>query len=358
MGDFEIGFARFMVLNSNEARRSLWRKLSKLLENGVPLLNALKSIHDRRVTAGSEKDPITIALKLWIDKINNGNRLSSSIDGWVPKDEIMLIAAGEQSGQLDKSLIKASEIMIAKNRIKKAIISGVSYPIIMLFLALAVLIMFSYKVIPEFAQVVSYERWTGVAKILIDLSNFTRDWLPLIIGFIVVVVVGFFWSLSRWSHGFRVKLDRYIPYSVYRMLQGGGWMIGLAALVDAGVRMETAIEDLEKQASPWLSTRLKACLREMRSGHNLGDALARSGYEFPDREIIDDLGVYAKLSGIENALSTVGKEWIDSGVEKIQGMMKVIFGVSVLSVGLFIAFMVGGLIAMELQMTNLIKSGF
>ena len=39
-------------------------------------------------------------------------------------------------------------------------------------------------------------------------------------------------------------------------------------------------------------------------------------------------------------------------------LMKIIFGVSVLSVGLFIAFMVGGLIGMELQMSSIMQSSY
>jgi len=347
-----------MVGTDINGRRRLWRKLAKLLGNGVPLLNALKSIYDRRMASGAAKDPMTIAMGVWMEGLRNGQRLGTAVGDWVPRDERMLIAAGEQSGQLDKALLNAADIMVAKSKIKKAVVGGLAYPAMMLALALAVLVMFSYKVIPEFGRVVPYEKWQGVAKFLIDLSSFTRAWLPLIVGLLIAVFVIFFISLSRWSEGWRVKLDRYVPFSIYRMLQGGTWMISLAALVEAGVRMEVAIEKLGEGGSNWLVTRLQACLRGMRAGLNLGDALAKSGYEFPDREIIDDLGVYAKLSGIEQALSTVGREWVDDGVEKIQEMMKVIFGLSVLTVGLFIAFMVSGLIGMELQMTSLVQRSY
>ena len=358
MQEIELRFAKFMVNNDMNARRRLWRKLSKLLANGVPILQAMKSIYDRRAATGSQKDPLTIALNVWMTRIRNGHRLGAAVEGWVPRDEKMLISAGEQSGQLDKALQNASEIMISKAKIKKAVIGGLAYPVIMAFLALAVLVMFSFKVIPEFSLVVPYERWQGIAKFIIDLSTFAREWLPLIVGLIVAVVIAFFASLPRWSDGFRVTMDRYAPYSIYRMLQGGTWMISLAALVEAGVRIENAVTDLSEGSANWLKTRSDACLRGMRSGQNIGDALARSGYEFPDREIIDDLGVYAKLSGIDQALTTVGREWVEDGVEKIQGMMKVIFGISVLTVGLFIAFMVGGLISMELQMATIVQRSY
>jgi type II secretory pathway component PulF len=131
----------------------------------------------------------------------------------------------------------------------------------------------------------------------------------------------------------------------------------MSALVEAGLRIETALQQLSSTASPWLKTRIDACLRGTRSGLNVGESLARSGYEFPDREIIDDLGVYSSLSGFDVALSILGNEWLEESVAEIKERMGVVFGVSLLVVGLTIAFMVGGMMNMELQMSQLMQSG-
>lgn len=358
MNDFELKFARYMFAHGIDARRRLWIKLSKLLGNGVPLLDAMKSIHERRIESGAAKDPTTIAIGKWMERIRNGHRLGQAIEGWAPRDEQMLISAGEQSGRLDEALMNTAEIMQAKAKISKAVIGGLMYPSVMMVIALGVLIMFSFKIIPEFSRVVPYEKWQGIARIMIDLSGFAREWIVLLVVLIVASIVALFMSFSRWRAGLRIKLDRYPPYSIYRMLQGGAWLISLSALVAAGLRVETAVQQLGDGASKWLTDRSQACLRGMRSGLTLGDALAKSGYGFPDREIVDDLGVYSRLSGIDQALSILGKEWVAESVEKIQGMMKGIFGVSVLAVGLFIAFMVGGLIGMELQMASIVQGSY
>lgn len=358
MNDFELKFSRFMFSAGMGARRRLWIKLAKLLSNGVPILDALKSIHERRIAGGDAKDPATVAIGKWIERIRNGHRLAAAVEGWAPRDEQMLIAAGEQSGRLNDALLNTAEIMVAKAKIRKAVIGGLLYPVVMSLVALGVLVMFSYKIIPEFAKVVPDEKWHGTARLMIDIANFTRDWLVVMIGLAIAAIVALFMSFPRWSSGFRIRIDRYPPYSIYRMLQGSAWTISLAALVSAGVRVENAVQQLGEGAGNWLYDRTQACLRGMRSGLTLGDALAKSGYGFPDKEIVDDLGVYSRLSGIDQALSIIGKEWITESVEAIQGMMKAIFGVSVLVVGLLIAFMVGGLIGMELQMTSIVQSSY
>jgi type II secretory pathway component PulF len=358
MEDFVYQLNRFLFRFDSASRKRLWRKLAKLIENGVPILDALTSIQKRREAAGQGNHPVTIALGEWVKKIRNGFRLSQSIEGWVDRDEQMLIAAGEQSGKLDESLVSVAEIMDAKKKIRSAVIGGLAYPLVMLTLGFAVLIMFSFKIIPEFSRVVSDEKWQGIARYMIDFANFSRDWILVIVAVVVALIVAFFVSLPRWSEGWRIKVDTWPPYNIYRMLQGSTWMISFASLVAAGVRIENALQQMSIGTSPWMKARIDACLRGMRAGLNPGDALHKSGYGFPDREIIDDLAVYARLSGFDQALSIIGKEWITESVEQIQEMMKVIFGISILIVGLFIAFMVGGLIGMELQMASIMQGTY
>ena len=183
--DFEYSFGQFMFKSNSEARRRLWRKLAKLLSNGVPILDALNSIYERRFITHEGKDPVSIAIRDWIGKLKNGRRISQVIEDWVDDDEYMLIAAGEQSGMIEEALASVINILESKRKIKAAVISGIAYPVMLMFIAFAVLVMFSYKIIPEFAKVVPDEKWHGTARIMIDFANFSREWLPAII-FVII----------------------------------------------------------------------------------------------------------------------------------------------------------------------------
>lgn len=358
MKDFEKSVNRFLFRIDASGRRRLWLKLAKLLQNGVPIMEAMRSMHARRIESGHKSHPTTIALAEWMEGLKNGKRLSDTVKGWVYSDEQMLIAAGEQSGSLHTSLESAGEVMEAKKKIIGAVIAGISYPLMMLSIAFSVLIMFSFKIIPEFSKIVQDDKWYGIARLMIDFSTFSRDWLWLIIVCIVSLIVAFVYSLSRWTGGLRIRLDKHLPYSLYRVMQGGTWMISFSALISAGVRVENALQYMSRNASPWLRVRLDACLAGMRSGLNVGDALARSGYDFPDVEIIDDLAVYSRLSGFDTAAELIGREWITESVERIRTIMRVIFGISVLCVAAFVGFMIGGLIGMELQMSKIMQNSY
>lgn len=358
MNDLEVKLNIWFFRLSKQSRRRLWMKLSKLLTNGVAIIEALNSINQRLITSGRGRSPASLALSSWIIQLRNGKKFSDAIQGWVDLDEQMIIAAGEQSGELDKSLRASCEVMEAKKKIRKAVLGGLTYPVVAMIVSFGMLYMFSFKIIPNFSRVVRDDQWQGTARMLVDFSEFSRSWI-LLIGFCVVaLIVAFFISLPRWTGGLRIKLDKYPPYSIYRMLQGSSWLISFATLVSAGVRVENALEKLSASAAPWLKVRVQACLRNMKSGMNPGEALSRTGYGFPDEEIIDDLTVYARLSGFDQALALIGREWIADSVESINGMMKVVFAFSLFIVGIFIAFMVSGLIDMELQLSTLMRSSY
>ena len=356
VSDVELIFAKWWFKNMDSSgRRRLWLKLSKLIKNSVPILQGLESMYVRRVQIHGKKDPQVIALRTWIHGMNEGLRLSAVLDGWVGPVERMLISAGEASGTLETALISSTRVMEARKEISGAVFKGLAYPTILLSVAFAVLYMFGFKVVPEFTKIVPEDRFHGLAAVLVSLSHFARNWIFLAAGVTVGAVILFFFSLSRWDGRLRVTLDRYPPYSVYRIVQGSTWLIGLSSMLEAGVRLENGMEQLSSMADKWLSNRIDAALRNMRSGLQLGDALNRSGYEFPDREIIDDLGVYSSLSGFDEALRILGREWLTESVEQIKQRMSTVFGIALLSVALLVGTMVGGMMNMQLQMAQIIQ---
>lgn len=345
-------FAVFSFKSDLSARMRLWKKLGKQLRDDIPIITALQELRELR----NPKEPTSIAIKEWIRAMENGKRFSEASREWVTPEEYMLLMAGEKSGALAVSLVSVTKVAMAKKNINSAVTSAVTYPIFLLLAAFGLAFLFSYKVIPAFAKSVGADRWHGLAKIFVDSATFTQNWMHWILLGLVLFVVLVIWLMPRWNSPFRTRLDRYVPFSVYRTMQGSAWLIALSALIQAGVRIEDALESLMANVPPWTRVRTAASLRLMRSGSNLGHALHKSGYEFPDREIISDLRVYSNKSGFGEALRMVSEEWITESVEKIQLLMKKVFFVSFLIASAVIAFEVGGLMAMQVQTMQLIQT--
>lgn len=352
----ETHYAQWMFKNFSAAeRRRIWIKLGTLMKNGVALMQAIGTLKTRRIDNNKQGHPGTIALIAWEKSLNDGERLSTAIDQWVSKEEAMLIAAGEISGALIEALQSAAKLMVAKKEIVSALASGMVYPFILVLMAFGVLYQFGFKIIPAFVNSSHGLEWRGMAKVMIAMSNFSQHWLWLVAVILVVVVSIFFITLPHFDGGLRVKLDRVAPYSVYRIMHGSTWLIATGALIKAGLQGKAALEQLEEGASPWLKRRLHACLSGINSGLPMGDALLASGFEFPDREIIEDLCVYSSLSGLDKALSDLGDEWLGESVVRIKAQMTAVFGIAIVGVGGLVATMVTGMIEMQIQLSTVMQ---
>lgn len=349
--NFERSFAIFMFKFDVKGRLKLWRKIGKMLRDGIPIVTALEELKSLR----KPDDPMAIALGEWVLSLKNGRKISECVKEWVSNEEAMLLMAGEQGGNIPEAMNSVVVVTNAKKSIQSAVVSGLAYPIFLILMAFGVLYLFNFKIIPAFTSVVPNAAWTGMAKFMISFASFTQAWLHWIAAAVAVFIVAVVYSMPRWSDMTRTKLDRYPPYSVYRVMQGSSWIIALSALIQAGVRIDTALEQLAATASAWGRVRIEAALRGLRAGRNLGDALNYSGYEFPDREIISDIRVYATKSGFDEALRLIGDEWINESVEQIKSLMSKIFGIVLLIAAGIIAFEVSGLMAMQLQLSQLMK---
>jgi type II secretory pathway component PulF len=353
MKNFSREFARWQFKADAKSRLGLWKKLGKLLRDGIPIIEGLQEIRSLR----KPTHPVAVAIEDWIRGMNNGRKLSDVVRPWVNAEEAMLIMAGEQSGTLDEALESVVKVAKAAAAIRGAVAAGLAYPTFLLLLSFGALYFFGFKIIPAFTKVVQGDGWTGLARTMVNTAAFIQVWLHWIGLAVVVLIIAFFLSLPRWNGRVRIACDRYAPYSIYRVMQGSSWLIALSALVQAGMRIETAIEELGRHASAWARVRCDAALKGLRAGRNLGDSLERSGYEFPDRGIISDIRLYSTKSGFDEALRVIGDEWITEAVERVKAQMAVIFAVALLLVGGVIMFIAAGFGAMQMQLMELMRRG-
>jgi type II secretory pathway component PulF len=221
-------------------------------------------------------------------------------------------------------------------------------------ITLGVIYLLGYKLVPAFTSAARGDHWTGLARAMVDSAGFIQNWFVWIVAFVVAAIVGVIVSLPLWTGYLRSSFDRYPPYSIYRVMQGSSWLISMSALIEAGMRIQTAMEELIKVASPWAKERISATLVGIRSGKNLGDALISTGLGFPDEEIISDIRVYSSKSDFDSALKEIGDSWITESVEKIASLMSIVFGASLMLVGSVIAFTMLGLFSIQTQLQALI----
>jgi type II secretory pathway component PulF len=342
---------------SEGARLRLYRKITTMLTNGLPLLKVLDELWERASFQGRKpNEPLAIVLADCRRMVKNGFLLCEGLDWWIPATEKMIIMAGEQSGRLEATLTVLIGVVQAQKQIKSVIVAGLLYPLAICTLIIAYMYVFGVFVIPQFARMVDPLKWHGAARSLYVMSELVQHWLVYLVAALLLLVVVVVAALPRWRGNLRVVLDHVAPFSIYRLLVGSGFLLAFSALQFAGITVEKSLLRLANQAQPWLRERLDGALLGVKSGLNCGEALRNSGYGFPSREVIDDLCVYAEYKGFAEALKVLADEWVAEGVARVGAQMKVLNGFAIVTLAMVIAWMVTGFFGIQQEIASMTRA--
>ncbi|MBU6235123.1 MAG: type II secretion system F family protein [Alphaproteobacteria bacterium] len=305
-----------------DERQRFYTKLVQLLENGVSLDTALAQIE--KISARKSKI-LPKLYKRWRNEVAEGINFGTCLAPYVPSSEAILLETGANSGKLVKSLQNSAESIENQSKVKKAIVGAAAYPCVLLCMLIAAMLLSSYKVIPTFEQIIPVDQWQGIAYNVAMAAKFIReDGIVLFVG-LAVTIFTIVVSMPRWISPTRVYFDRFVPWSLYKMLQGSAFLLSVASMMSAGIKIdEVSLNRISKQSDPYLRQRIKGIQKYIASGENLGDALYNAGYEFPDAEIIGDLQIYARLRGFDQNLIRISQIWVDGLVEKVNVAMKIV----------------------------------
>lgn len=341
----------------DSARLRLYRKIAKMLSNGLPLLKVLEELRERASHQGRKpNEPLAIVLDDCRRMVQNGRLLSEALEGWIPRTEQMIINAGEQSGRLEITLMAVIDVVQAEKKIKSVIIGGIIYPAAVFSLILAYIYLFGTRVIPQFARMVDPGTWQGAAKSLYLMSVFVQNWMLYFIVALVVAIVGILASMPVWRGNVRVFFDNFAPYSIYRLVVGSGFLMAFSALQFAGITVEKSLSRLSDMADPWLRERLDGALLGVKSGLNCGEALRNAGYGFPSNEVVDDMCVYAEYKGFAEALKILADEWMAEGIEQVSIQMKVLNGFAIVTLAIVIGWLVTGFFGIQHEIAAMTRA--
>lgn len=340
-----------------QARLRHYRKIEKMLSNGLPLLKVLEELELRASHDGRKPAlPEAILLGEWRRAVQNGGSLAEGMEGWVPQAEQMIVMAGEQSGRLENALRSVTGIVTSGRRIRNAIVAGLAYPLALLAMMVAYLYLFGTRLVPQFAAIENPERWHGSARMLYGLSLFVRACLPECVLGMVVLAALLVWSMPRWSGRLRSRFDEYAPWSLYRLMVGSSFLSAFASMQAAGFTVEKSLAQLAEHAKPWLRERIDDTLFGVKSGLNVGEAMRASGYRFPSREIVEDLCIYAQYKGFAESLRTLADEWIETGVERVSAQMRVLNGAAITVMALMLGLLIVGFFGIQQELAAMSRA--
>lgn len=320
---------RFYKLQmGTKVRLELYKKLAAFVAQGSPLFDTLNSLQEK-YEKNKKGDVRASVIRYWLADMNSGMTFSEAIDGWVPNTERMLIQAGEQSGSLEEAMLNAVEVTEATNTMKSTIMGALSYPLVLFGVLVAMVMLFSTKVIPTLTAVLKPEDWPEVSKPLYAISQWVENYILYAALGIVAVGIILGYSLSRWSGPMREKFKFMPPYSIYHSFNGSVFLVSLASLMKTGTPMNDALLELEESANPFMSYYLRTMLVRMNSGESSGSTL---NCGLLSKEISVEVEIYDETNDFQSSMEAIGKSAIEQGIESIKKGSQVIFYILLLMV--------------------------
>jgi type IV pilus assembly protein PilC len=261
------------------------QELATLLKAGMPLVQSLDILR-RRV----ENPVFKSVLDDIHDRVRSGSSLSEAFaaqHGLFPGVYQATLMAGEKSGTLEPVLRRYVSYVKVLSGVRRRTLSALVYPAILVALSLVVVSIIVFKVVPEFASFYAQfgRELPASTRLLVAVSTFVTEWLPLLLTAAAGVVVAVVSWLQR--PGQRARFDQLVlklpllgptarKFSVSQAART------LATLLGGGLPLVNALEiSAQSVGNQYMARELARTERQVREGRALAAAMTDSG-AFPD----------------------------------------------------------------------------
>ncbi len=325
---------------SRDEVSALVRELADLLSCSLPLYESLISLEEKY--RGSKSHPIVLGL---IEKIKSGSSLSSAM-GAFPEtfDPIALamVQTGEASGDLARALQAYSAFRERGSKLRKAIGSALIYPLVLLTLSLALLVLFLFFLVPSLEELFSGRTLSPLSNFVFGLSHLLRSswhWLAL---FSALIGGSIFFAIRQKSVQRRLE-ELYLKMPYVKRLYMESKLVRftrlLATLLKGDVSLVAALSIARGAlGSSVLEKALTEVEEAVKAGGKFSRELARYAF-FP--QLMLRMAAIGEEGGVLGAMlekvSLLYEEMVEKRIARLTALLPTLF---LIGIGLWIALIV------------------
>ncbi len=317
---------RFFKLKASD-RTELFDTISYYLET-FNLEETLEALANRRL---KRQEMYGFMLHQWLVELRAGKSLMAVLSEWLPEDEASIIAVNARERKDRDGFIFAAKLADSKQKMLGAVVSNLAQPIVALALLFVVISLFTLSIIPQVVAGQDVSQWPWAGRGVVALSDFVANYSLFLPVFIIGLVVFVSWSLARiridqpFAGNIRRVLDYLPPYNIYKSLQAASFLMSLSSLLQAGTELRTAIMQLLKTSSPYLSYYLELMDLELRRGNY--QIIAECGLFDP--KVAGTLSDFMQLTqSFDEAVKRVGARSVDFALERVQRIAAILSAIS------------------------------
>ena len=313
---------------NNKAFIVMCSQFAIILGAGIPIARTCHLIADK-----TTDKPLKRMLMHVAEDVEAGRSISASFaergEKLLPTTFVETIAAGEQSGNLDKAFQTVHEHFDKQAKMAARVKSALAYPIFVLFIAVAVVVVLMVKVVPTFLAIFdSYDAQLPVPTlILIAISDFFVKYWMVLLAIIAAAVISYKvygnteegrMNLAKWS----LKVP--ILGNIQELNAASEFANTLTTMLSSGLPMTKAITITAKTMSNYyMSTEVGKLAVKLEEGHALGASMREANF-MPDI-LVDMVSVGEETGEMEQTLKTVALYYdaeldmaINSALEKLE----------------------------------------
>lgn len=318
------------------------RQLSAMIGSGLTLVKALDILYKEQPKEGSKR-----VFREVYEEVQKGRSFSDALrmqDGAFPDFFISMIAAGEASGQLDVIMKRLEDHYAKEGTLANKIRGALIYPIILVVLLVAVVIVLCLTVLPTFRDMAG-DDVNAIAKFLFAFSDSMKyHWYIyiLVLGLIIFTII----YLMK-IESVKYKWDKFILKipMVGKLLvkvYTGRFARTLSNLYSSGIPMVEALERSSRILSnTYVVKSFETVVDEVKQGDQLSAAIQRTGiFESMFTSIIYVGEESGALDTILSKTSDYYEEESDSAISQLVGMIEPIM---LILMGLVIGLVLAGI---------------
>ncbi len=255
-----------------------------------------------------------------------------------PAHLIKMVNIGELSGNLDEVMASMSDYYEREGQLKARIRNSVTYPVILIVMMCAVVLLLIVRVLPMFDNLLHSigQDMPAVARGLMSFGGFLGDFWWIILG--VVVLLFLIYHLMKVTVGGRAALDRFkagffMTRKTYQKMAAERFAAAMAFLLRSGVDLDTALQlSQDILGNAYMAKKIEICRKHVAEGESLSDALYQAKI-FP-RLFTRMLGIGFKTGNLDEMmlkLADMYEQEVDNALHRITGAIEPTF-VALLSI--------------------------
>lgn len=311
---------------------------------------------DRFTYKKTNKTMMYYGLEDMYERMKSGGSESEAMSRYLPQTDIMMIEAfvGDDMSEGFKNLIaynkKTREM---SSTLKKAVIAPVFY-IVALY---SIIGFFSISLVPEIVKTIPEgTKFSWGSELVIFFSDNYFSILIYTIVIVISLISILSYMLPRYNGSFRLMLEKIPPFSIYKIVNGCGFLNALNSLTMSGFQEFDAIERILDKSTEnknyYMEHRLRLIIEHMKNSESVGKALVSINLDFPDKEILKDLEIFSRFGVLDESLPKITEEITEKGLGIINLQAKIVNTVMIVIVVLGILMLFNGIFSLTTDLSN------